>query len=133
MRVVAALLCVLLSLPAEADEVRASSRGALSVVGVTLSGLGVGLLTFGLVNAIIAGDASALVASYGLPEPTESASVAILNRRVASSSTFALVGLIGGGVLVAGGIVALVLDRPAPPVAVVPLRDGAAVMLSGEF
>lgn len=71
--------------------------------------------------------------AYGVPTAQEAASVALLDTRVKNASNLALVGFIGGAVLLAGGIVSLLLDTPAPAVAIVPLPGGAAISASLRF
>lgn len=131
MRRLSVVLAVLLATQAVAAP--PTSRSWLSGLGVGLIGAGLGLATFGLGQQFIAGDARVLVKAYDVPTPQEAASVALLDTRAKNASNLALMGFIGGAVLLVGGIVALILDTPAPAVAIVPLPGGAAISASLRF
>lgn len=128
-------LCVVLSvlLATQAVAAPATSRSWLSGLGVGLVGAGLGLATFGLGQQFIASDARGLVKAYDVPTAAEAASVGLLDTRAKNASSLALLGFVGGAVLLAGGIVALILDTPAPAVAIVPLPGGAALSASLRF
>lgn len=128
-------LCVVLSVLLATQAVAAppTSRSWLSGLGVGLVGAGLGLATFGLGQQLIAGDALGLVKVYDVPTAAEAASVGLLDTRAKSASSLALLGFVGGAVLLAGGIVALILDTPGPAVAIVPLPGGAAISASLRF
>ncbi|MDP3236234.1 MAG: hypothetical protein Q8N26_25820 [Myxococcales bacterium] len=128
-------LSVVLSLLLATHAVAAppTSRSWLSGLGVGLIGAGLGFATFGLGQQLIAADTGTLVKAYGVPTAQEAASVALLDTRVKNASNLALVGFIGGAVLLAGGIVSLLLDTPGPAVAIVPLPGGAAISASLRF
>ena len=129
MRHLAVALSLLVASSAVAEPAR--SRGWLSGAGVGLVGVGLGLAGFGLSQQLIASDPT--LASYGTtPAVNEAPALVILDKRAKSAGANALVGFVGGGVLLAAGVVLLVLDTPAP-VAIVPLRDGGAVVFSGRF
>lgn len=127
----AALVLTLLVASSSFAEPSARSRGWLSGAGVGFVGLGLGLAGFGLSQQLIASD-PVLGAYAKMPQVTEAASIALLDKRSKTASTNAVLGFVGGGVLLAAGIVFLVLDTPTP-VAVVPLEDGGAVVFSGQF
>lgn len=110
-----------------------TSRSWLSGLGVGLVGAGIGVAVFGLGQQFIATDARTLVKAYDVPTSAEAASVVLLDTRAKNASNLALAGFIGGAVLLAGGIVALILDAPAPVVAIVPLPGGAAISASLRF
>ncbi len=131
MRRLSFVLSVLLSTQALAAP--STSRSWLSGLGVGLIGAGIGLATFGLGQQLIASDARTLANAYGVPAAAEAASLALLDNRVKTASNLSLVGFIGGAVLLAGGVVALILDTPAPAVAIVPLPGGAAISASLRF
>jgi hypothetical protein len=109
------------------------SRTWLSGLGVGLIGVGVGLATFGVGQQFIAADSMALVRSYGVPTTPEAASVGLLDVRARNASTSSLVAFLCGGVLLAGGIVALLLDTRAPTVSIIALPGGGAVSASLRF
>ncbi len=131
MRRLSVVLAVLFATQAVAAP--PTSRSWLSGLGVGLIGAGLGLATFGLGQQFIAGDARVLVKAYDVPTPQEAASVALLDTRAKNASNLALMGFIGGAVLLVGGIVSLILDTPAPAVAIVPLPGGAAISASLHF
>lgn len=124
---------VLVCLVATSSIAAPAERGLLSGVGVGLMGLGLGLAGFGLSQQLIASNARLALGAYSVPTAPEAPAVATLLQRSQSGTAFALVGLIGGGLAIAGGIVCLVLDRPAPPVTVVPLPGGGLVGLTLGF
>lgn len=130
MRHLALLISLLIASHAGAAP---TSRSWLSGLGVGLVGAGLGFATFGLGQQFIASDARTLVKAYGVPAPVEAASVALLDSRAKNASNLSLVGFIGGAVLLVGGVVALILDTPAPAVAIVPLPGGAAISASLRF
>lgn len=113
----------------------APQRSWLSGVGVGLVGVGLGLAGFGLSQQLIASDARAIVTAYGIPSASEAPAVSLMEKRASAASSLALVGFISGGVLLAGGIVALLLDKPASQVSawVLPLANGAAAGLSATW
>lgn len=110
-------------------------RTFLSAVGVGVAGLGLGLAGFGLGQQLIASDARTLVKAYGIPNTAEAPAVSILQKRGDTAGALALVGFIGGAALLAGGVVLLILDSPAPPVTafVAPLPGGAAAGVTATF
>jgi hypothetical protein len=137
----AAAVVVLLSVTARADT--PPSRSWLSGLGVAVAGLGVGAVVFGVSQQLVAADSRARVLAYyptvdgkeQKPTQSEAGAVRILQDRLQSAGTFAVVGFIAGGVLIAGGILALVLDRPAPVQAwFAPSGSGGGVIgLVGDF
>jgi len=131
MRRLSVVLSVLLATQAFAAPT--SSRTWLSGLGVGLIGAGLGLATFGLGQQLIAADARALVRAYAVPSMAEAPALSLLDTRAKNASSAAQLGFIGGAVLFAGGIVALLLDTPAPAVVIVPLPGGAAVSASLRF
>lgn len=135
MRRLSVVLSLLLATQAVAAPT-APQRSWLSGVGVGLVGLGLGLAGFGVSQQLIATDARAIVTAYGIPSVSEAPAVALMEKRASTASNFALGGFIGGGVLLAGGIVLLLLDKPAAsPVTawVVPLTNGAAAGLTATW
>jgi len=129
MRHLAVAMSLVLASSAFAEPAR--SRGWLSGVGVGLVGLGLGFAGFGLSQQLIASDPT--LAAYGTtPAVNEAPALVILDKRAKTAGTNALIGFVSGAVLVAAGVVLLLLDAP-PPVAVVPMREGGAVVFSGRF
>lgn len=131
MRRLSFVLTVLLATHAVAEP--STSRSWLSGLGVGLVGLGAGLATFGLGQQLIASQTRALVNVYGVPTAAEAPAVAILDNRARSASGLALGGFIGGAALLAGGLVALILDTPEPAVSVTLLPGGGAVVATVHF
>lgn len=110
-------------------------RSWLSGVGVGLLGVGLGLAGFGISQQLIASDARAIVTAYGIPSAGEAPAVSLMEKRASTANSLALGGFISGAILLAGGIVLLVLDKPASPVTawVLPLANGAAAGLSATW
>jgi hypothetical protein len=137
----AAIVVILLAMAARADP--PPSRSWLSGLGVAVAGLGVGAVVFGVSQQLVAADSRARVLAYyptvdgkeQKPTQAEAGAVRILQDRLQSAGTFAVVGFIAGGALIAGGILALVLDRPAPVQAwFAPSASGGGVVgLVGDF
>lgn len=135
MRALAASLILSLATQAVAEPTPTSSRSWLSAVGLGLVVSGGALAGFGLGQQLSASSTRAVVGAYGVPTVSEAPAVALLQRRADGSSTLALVGFIGAGALIAGGIVALLLDTPARTVSafVIPTPTGGAVGLTAAF
>ena len=106
-----------------------------------LSGLGIGLIVGGLAGigagvggTVSASEASVLLRAYG-PNPAsqEQVNVTALQNRVGGSSALAVLGLLGGSVALAGGVVCLVIDSPTTRLAFVPTSQGGVFVFSGRF
>lgn len=130
MRRLALVVVLLFSLGARAEPQR--TRTWLSGVGVGAMGLGLGLAGFGLGQQLIAADAAALLKAYSVPSSGEAASVALLQKRVEGAGSLAVGSFVGAGVLLAGGLLALILDTPAS-VAFAPVPGGGAVVVHTSF
>lgn len=116
----------------------ARGRGWLTGLGVGLLGLGLAGAMLGLGGLITTSDANALLSAYyptpgSAPTKDEAAAVKLIEARRDGASALAVAAFITGGVALAGGIVALVLDGRAPAVAVAPIPGGAAVAVSGRW
>ncbi|MDX2015645.1 MAG: hypothetical protein SFW67_35960 [Myxococcaceae bacterium] len=135
MRRLALVLALVTSTQALASP---SQRSLVSGVGVGLIGLGVGALGFSVGQFITWGEGQVTVAAFN-QRPLESADEAVSYRYFLDARqrvfTVGLVAGIAGAVLVAGGVVALVLDRPQPAVSLfaAPTGDGGVLGLSGRF
>lgn len=131
MRALAASLALLLALPTQAAD--APSRSWLSGLGIGLLVAGAGGLGVGVAGLLTANDANARLAAYAAlpsrdPLDADVTLPALLAWRD-QGTTFAVVGFVGGGLLLAGGVAALLLDRPVS-VAVAPSRDGVFVSVA---
>jgi hypothetical protein len=112
-------------------------RSLLSGVGVGLIGLGVGALGLGVGQFLSWSDAQPTVRAYAQSTPSADEVFAAKAADDWSRRTF-LIGLVSGitgALLVAGGVVALMLDRPADAVSffVTPTSTGGALGLTGRF
>ncbi|MCU0694944.1 MAG: hypothetical protein MUC96_00290 [Myxococcaceae bacterium] len=134
MRRLALVLALVTSTQALASP---SQRSFISGVGVGLIGLGVGALGLGAGQLIASNDTRLTVMAYSQQAPTEAEAPGF--RLILDGSqrafTIGLVSGITGLVLVAGGVVALLLDRPEPAVSffVSPTGAGGVLGLSGRF
>jgi hypothetical protein len=131
MRALAASLALLLAVPAHAGD--ATARTWLSGLGLGLITAGAGAVGLGVAGLVTANDASGRLFIYSIlpmrdPRDADLTLPELIARRD-DGTALALAGFIGGGLLVAGGLVALLLDRPMS-VAVAPTRDGAFVSLA---
>ena len=141
MRTLALLLSVIVALGASPARAEESPQAVTKQQRGFLSGLGLGLLIGGLagVGAGIAGlvnanDAHAYLALYGnSPTAAEQPSVTALQERLGGNTALAVVGLIGGGLALAGGIICLAIDTPSARVAFVPTQQGGVLVFSGRF
>lgn len=147
MRPLAALLSVvLLAAPvARADEgapvavaTESRGRGWLTGLGVGLLGVGLAGVMLGISGAITTSDANALLAAYypdstSAPKKEEAGAVKFIATRRDDALAMAVAGFVAGGVALAGGLLALLLDGRAPAVAVAPIPGGAAVAVSGRW
>ena len=148
MRTAALLLSVVLAL--SASSVRAeepaptpSTTPSNTIVKQRgfLSGLGLGFLIGGLAGLgagigglITANEAQAGLAAYGsMFTEDQRPSVLALQDRAFGGSLLAAVGLVGGGLALAGGIICLAVDTPSASVAFVPTSQGGAFVFSGRF
>lgn len=137
MRTTALLLAAALALgstPVRAEEAAPRQRGFLSGLGLgLLTGglLGLGAGTAGLLNANEGYDR--LIGYGGTVSADESATVTALQQKLWGGTALAAVGFVGGGLALGAGIVCLVLDRPVPAVAFVPTAQGGVLVFSTRF
>lgn len=137
MRTTALLLVAALALgstPVRAEEVAPKQRGFLSGLGLGLligGTIGFGAGAAGLVNS---NDGYVRLSAYsGTVSADELPTVTALQQKVSSGTALAGVGFTLGGLALVGGIICLVLDRPAPSVAFVPTAQGGVFVFSGRF
>ncbi|MCA2982088.1 MAG: hypothetical protein INH41_05300 [Myxococcaceae bacterium] len=137
MRRLALVLAVVVATHAVAEPPR---RSAASGIGVALVGLGVGAAAFGVGQLIAAEDVRRTLAAYAPPNDGPSASeapgVALLLAQSDRARLQGAIGLAAGAAVLIGGLVALLLDRPAPAAVtllVAPTPGGGALGLSARF
>lgn len=137
MRTTALLLAAAIALcatPVRAEEVVQQQRTSLSGLGIGLligGFLGVGAGVGGIIGA---NDASTRLAAYGgRIGPGEQPSVAALQSRVGGTTALAVIGLVGGGLAIASGIICLVVDSPKASIAFMPTAQGGVFVFSGRF
>lgn len=139
-RPAALLLAVLLALSASPARAQETPRVVKTQRGF-LSGLGLGLLIGGLAGVgagigglVSANEAQTTLAAYGgTVNDAQRPTVTALYERLRASTTLAGVGLIGGGLALAGGILCLAIDTPSASVAFVPSTQGGALVFTARF
>jgi hypothetical protein len=114
-----------------------TQRSLVSGVGVGLIGLGVAALGVGAGQFLSWNEVEPTVAAYARSPPDDPEKFATRDTLAWSQRAMmsGLVAGIAGLALVAGGVVALVLDRPQEAVSffVTPTTTGGALGLSGRF